>query len=180
MAKKRTKKYNPKKHLNSEHNLEVVKFKEGFKRIGIACNLLDETKSGLFMEHGIPPMYKKDIMHMMFNCKHSWTIYAGVCIKESNGKNKLKSIDIGVSAPVVFKDITQCIQEAHRDFLYSFTNIANKIVGYGFIAFISDEPIEDEALMKGFEQIGGFDGEFVGYINEKGTIDFKHLASDLA
>ncbi|MGL4616481.1 MAG: hypothetical protein ACRCVV_21840 [Shewanella sp.] len=172
MAVKRTKKYNPKKGVNAKNSLEMKKFVKDFGDIGIACNLLDESKSGLFMDGKLPSVSKQNIQHMMFNCRHHWVVYAGVCIIETNGKHKLKVIDLGVSSPVVFKDITQSIQQAHKEFLYTFSGILNRVVGYGFIAYITEKERDDELLMRGFTQIGCFEQNFVAHINEKQEIEF--------
>lgn len=172
MAKLRTKRYNPHKSANRETAKANETFKAIFSKIGIACNILDAEKSGLYEEVPLIPIYKKDAMHRMFKCKHNWTVYAAVCFLESNGKKKFKCIDLGVDSPVLFKDITASIQQAHQEFLHTFTDLLHIICGFGFIAYITDEPKSDEVIMAALEQVGCFNGDFTASLDETGTIVF--------
>lgn len=175
MAKPRTKRYNPHKQSNRETSKANAQFTATFSKIGIACNVLAVEKSGLYEEIPLPEIRKKDALHRMFKCKHNWTVYGAVCFKERNGKLKLKCAEMGAGFPVLFSEITASIADAHKEFLHQFTNQVNHICGFGFVAYITDEPKSDELIMAALEQVGCFDGQFKAVLDETNTVQFIEI-----
>lgn len=173
--KPRTKKYNPNKRVNLQNSATQRLLQESFKYMGITCNLLDSDLSELFLERPIPKLQKKTITDHLFNHKHMWTVYGAVCFIEANGKHKLKVIELAAPFPVIFMEIAATTEAAHKEFLYSFSKEANRICGYGFVAYAADVEKSDEVIMEALEKAGCFSGDYQAAIADDGSMEFYYI-----
>lgn len=174
----RNKKYNPKKYINKRVSAQHNLFKATFSKIGIVCNLIDMDKSSLYIPSGLelPKLRKDEILKRLFEHKHDWTVYCAVCIREPNGKDNLKTIDLGVTAQVRFEDIAGIVEKEHKEFLYSFEKRLKHVCGYGFIAFPNSEEKSNELLMTAFQEAECFNNDYMAHMNESGDIEFIQKA----
>lgn len=169
----RNKKYNPRKRINFIASHKDKLFRTLFADVGIVCNLLDMTQSRVIAKNKIPEFRKAEIIKHLFEHKHDWMVYCAVCIKEPNGKDNLKTLDLGVSSQVLFADIADGVEQAHKDFLYSFVDRLNLVTGYAFVCYPSRNKRSDDELLMAFKDSGCFDSNHSAFLNADGDIEFK-------